>query len=182
MSEANQRENYNSLVGKTTASKKKAAPAKLTKSELNATLLCLELSESACVRSYESIETLRDTILSYTKAVSEYASKRELNDTQIFCDKAVDKSGSKVSKDGQGLIYLWKDCIECFPLVGPDQSQAICAAYGSPLALKRAYETADRGRADPMLLADIQVTNTIIIIIIIMQFTSCNRIRCSFKF
>lgn len=76
-------------------------------------------------------------ILSYTKSISEYVSKTELNENLVFCDKSVEKSQTKVTKDGQGLINIWKDMIECFPMVGCDQAQAICAVYSSPLILKK---------------------------------------------
>lgn len=71
----------------------------------------------------------------------------------MFCDKSIEKSQAKVSKDGQGLINLWKDILESFPLVSSDQAQAICAHYPSPLLLKKAYEQT----GNPLLLADIQV-------------------------
>ena len=31
------------------------------------------------------------------------------NENLIFCDKSIEKSQTKVSKEGHGLINLWKD-------------------------------------------------------------------------
>jgi hypothetical protein len=39
----------------------------------------------------------------------------------------------------KGLINLWKDVLECFPMVSCDQAQAICLAYPSPLLLKKVF-------------------------------------------
>lgn len=82
-------------------------------------------------------------------------SKHEGAENLLFCDKSVEKSQAKVGKEGQGLINLWKDLLESFPLVSSDQAQAICALYPSPLLLKKAYDQA--GSSGGMLLADIQV-------------------------
>lgn len=109
----------------------------MTKSEINQVVMHFELRENVCIRSYETGDELRDLVLSYTKAVSEYAQKHTLAENMIFCDKSLEKSQNKVSKDGQGLINLWKDLLECFPLVSCDQAQAICVQYPSPLLLKK---------------------------------------------
>ncbi|CAF1021393.1 unnamed protein product, partial [Brachionus calyciflorus] len=94
--------------------------SKISKFELNQAVLALELDENCCMRSYDTSEELKDLILCYTKSVSEYLSKSEGSENLIFCDKAVDKSQAKVSKDGQGLIILWKEILETFPLVSSD--------------------------------------------------------------
>lgn len=116
-------------------------------------VLSLELEENCCIRSYETSDELGDLVLCYTKSVGEYLSKIEGAENLIFCDKSIEKSQAKVGKDGQGLINLWKDMLESFPLVSSDQAQAICSQYPSPLLLKRAYEQT----GNPLLLADIQV-------------------------
>lgn len=100
-------------------------------------MLHLELHENVCIRSFETSEELRDLVLSYTKSVSEYTQKHSQAENMIFCEKSLEKSQSKVAKDGQGLINLWKDLLECFPMVSCDQAQAICLAYPSPLLLKK---------------------------------------------
>lgn len=117
--------------------KNKSKQSNLSKSEINQAVMHFELRENVCVRSYETGEELRDLVLSYTKSVSEYAQKHALAENMIFCDKGSEKSQSKVNKDGQGLLNLWKDLLECFPLVSCDQAQAICVQYPSPLLLKK---------------------------------------------
>nr|QNH68100.1 crossover junction endonuclease EME1 isoform x2 [Brachionus koreanus] len=126
---------------------------KLNKYDLNKAVISLELEENCCIRSYDTTDELRDLILSYTKSVAEYLSKTEGADNLIFCDKSVEKSQAKISKDGQGLINLWKDILESFPLVSSDQALAICSQYPSPLLLKNAYEQT----SNSLLIADIQV-------------------------
>ncbi len=106
----------------------------LTKSELNAAIIQMELNENTCVRSYETSAELIDLILSYTKAVSEFADKSEKAESLMFCEGKGEPK-SKIGKDGQGLLNVWKDCLECFPMVSCDQAQAICAAYPSPFLL-----------------------------------------------
>lgn len=140
------------LVKKKTKSKAAARP-NLTKSEINSGVIHLELMENCSVRSYETSEELKELILSYTKSVSEYADKHEKAENIIFCDSKGD-SKSKIGKDGQGLLNLWKDILECFPLVSCDQAQAICASYPSPFLLYEAYKKCSKPE---MLLADIQV-------------------------
>ena len=147
------RDNYNEFVKinrstKTTAKSKKHD---LSKSEINFVILHLELKENVCVRSYESGDELRDLVLSYSKSISEYDQKQSQASGIIFCEKSSEKSQGKVSKDP---INLWKEMIECFPMVSSDQAQAICLAYPSPLLLKKAYEKAS---SPELLLADIQV-------------------------
>ena len=131
------RENYANLTGAKTAatSKKSAAKTLITKSELHHALIELELGQAVCVRSYESVEELKDITVSYTKAIAEYAAKRDGAENLLFCDKAVEKAQARVAKDGQGMINLWKEMVETFPLVAADQAQAICSAYPSPLLL-----------------------------------------------
>lgn len=118
--------------------KKCKTPAKpnLSKSEINSAIIHLELNENCCVRSYETSNELIDLILSYTKSVAEYADKHEKAENMIFCDGKGD-SKSKIGKDGQGLLNVWKDILECFPMVSCDQAQAICASYSSPFLLMR---------------------------------------------
>ncbi len=106
----------------------------LTKPELNAAIIQMELNENTCVRSYETSAELIELILSYTKAVADFADKSEKAENLMFCD-GKGESKSKIGKDGQGLLNVWKDCLECFPMVSCDQAQAICAAYPSPLLL-----------------------------------------------
>ena len=160
---------------------------KLTKSDINQVIIFLELSANVCIRYYETAEELRDLVLCYTKAVGEYLIKHDASENLIFCDKGVDKSGTKISKEGHGLINLWKDVLQSFNLVTNDQAQAICSLYPSPLLLKKvfayiscclhdlnytfkkeknvvlclnkkAYEAADRTNSGELLLADIQVS------------------------
>jgi hypothetical protein len=120
------------------ATKKQATKyVKLGKSDMNEIQIRLELEHVTCVRSYETVEELKDLVLSYTKSISEYLIKNEQSENLLFCDKAVEKSQSKVSKDGQGLINLWKEIIETFPHVSSDQAQAICSVYPSPFLLKK---------------------------------------------
>jgi hypothetical protein len=128
------REDYKSLLAKQTKQKQQT---KLTKSDVQRCLIQLEIEENVSVRSYETVEDLKDLILSYTKSISEYTSKKDGSDLLIFCDKAVEKSQSKVGKDSHGLIQLYKDLISEFPLVSSDQAQAICSAYPAPFLLKK---------------------------------------------
>ena len=131
------------------------AGRKFSKTELNALVIELELNESVCVRHYETSDELRDLILSYTKAVAEYEMKQQ-DANLLFCEA----KGEKSSKASDGLINVWKDMLECFPLVSSDQAQAIVANYPSPLMLKNAFDEAyvSSGEAKAkLLLADIQV-------------------------
>ena len=96
------------------------------------------MNENVCVRSYETGEELRDLIICYTKSVAEYLIKNNSSENMIFCEKQSEKSQTKI-KDGQGLIFLWKEILECFPMVSAEQAQAICAVYPSPLLLKKVY-------------------------------------------
>ena len=112
----------------------------LSKSEINRGVIYLELSENCCVRSYETGEELRDLILSFTKSVSEYSAKHDKAENLLFCEKAGEKSSTKIGKEGQGLLNLWKDILECFPLVSCDQAQAICANYPSPYLLQKVFK------------------------------------------
>jgi len=140
------------LIKKKTKSKGVSRPI-LSKSEINSVIIHLELAENCCVRTYETSDELRDLILSYTKSISEYADKLEKAGSVIFCESKSD-SKSKIGKDGQGLLNVWKDILECFPMVSCDQAQAICASYPSPYLLNEAYLST---RKPEMLLADIQV-------------------------
>ncbi len=142
-----------SLLKNTKAKATKAATPSLSKSDLNWGVIHLELSENCSIRSYETSQELTDLILSFTKAVSEYADKHEKAENIIFCDSK-GESKSKIGKDGQGLLNLWKDMLECFPMVSCDQAQAICASYPSPFLLYQAYKNCSKPE---MLLADIQV-------------------------
>ena len=129
-------EEYNDLIKKKSSNKSKP---NLTKSDASRAIIFLELNENVCMRSFDSSEELRDLVLSYTKSVSEYLSKHDQGENVIFCDKSVEKSQTKVSKEGTGLINLWKDLLESFNLVSCDQAQAICAVYPSPLLLKKVF-------------------------------------------
>ena len=133
------RENYDELVKKTSKPSKKQTSTKLTKSDVNQALIYLELHENTCIRYFETAEELKDLVISYTKSVGEYLSKSEQNENLIFGDKSIEKSGTKVGKDGQGLINLWKDLFQSFNMVTNDQAQAICAIYPSPLLLKKVF-------------------------------------------
>lgn len=106
------------------------------KLELGQAMIRLEMEHNVSIRSYDTVEEMKDVIMCYSKSISEYASKHEQAENLLFCDKAVDKAQTKV-KDGQGLINLWKELIETFPLVSGDQAQAICSAHPSPLLLKK---------------------------------------------
>lgn len=125
---------YKSSSSSKAASKTKSK--KVGKQELGQAIIRLEMEHNVSVRSYETVEELKDVIMCYSKSISEYASKHEQAENLLFCDKAVDKAQTKV-KDGQGLINLWKELIETFPLVSGDQAQAICSAHPSPLLLKK---------------------------------------------
>ena len=129
-------EEYNDLIKKKSSSKSKPS---VTKSDANRAIIYLELNENVCMRSFDSSEELRDLVLSYSKAVAEYLSKQDHGENVIFCDKSVEKSQTKVSKEGAGLINLWKDILESFNLVSSDQAQAICAIYPSPLLLRKVF-------------------------------------------
>lgn len=107
--------------------------------DVNRVIVELELEQRVTVRSYETTSELKDLVLSYTKAVSEYASRCDSMDNMLFCEKSIEKSQTKVGKEGQGLINLWKDFIQTFPQVSSDQAQAICAVYPSPLLLKKVF-------------------------------------------
>ena len=104
---------------------------------MNQTLIHLEINEEVCIRYFDTAEELKDIVMSYTKSVAEYLSKHEQSENLIFADKGFEKSQTKVSKEGQGLINLWKDLLTSFNLVSNDQAQAICSAYPSPLLLKK---------------------------------------------
>jgi hypothetical protein len=124
----------------------------LSKSDINSGIIYLELNENCSIRSYETGEELKDIILSYTKSISEYAIKHDLAENMLFCE-SIEKS-YKIGKEGQGLLNLWKNFLECLPSVSCDQAQAICATYPSPYLLKKAYDISEN---PSMLLADIQV-------------------------
>ena len=164
-SDAQAADNYNTLVKKTPAKEKTPGAKKLTKSDLNSVVIDLQLNENVCIRSYETGEELRDLVLSYTKAVSEYVIKQEENNL-LICEQKGEKSShpaklNPTNKEYVGLINVWKDLLECFPLVSSDQAQAIVTNYPSPLLLKKAFDEAalKSDKASKLLLADIQVTN-----------------------
>lgn len=123
---------------KSSAKQKKT---KLTKSDLNDVLIALELEQNVQFRSYEGVAELKDLVLCYTKAVCEYSSRFDNHENMMFSDKSIEKSQTKIGKDGQNLINLWKDLIQTFPMVTSDQAQAICSAYPSPLLLKKVKTT-----------------------------------------
>ena len=97
----------------------------------------MELDENVVIRSYEEASELKELVMSYTKAIGEYASKSAFLDSAMFAEGADDKAQTKIGKDGQNLILLWKEMIQSFPMVSSDQAQAICAVYPSPLLLKQ---------------------------------------------
>ena len=134
--EAKARDTYLVKVGSSKSKSSKATTSKLTRSELNECLVALELDERVCVRACETVEELKDLVVSYTKAIGEYDKHGQLAEQMLFCEKAVEKSQTRV-KDGQGLINVWKDLVETFPLVSSDQAEAICSVYPSPLMLKK---------------------------------------------
>jgi hypothetical protein len=129
---------------------------KVKKSDVRNFLIKLELEDKINIRSYQSVEDLKDLVFCYTKSISEYSAKKGSSDDMLFCDKSVEKSVAKVSKNSIGLIGLWKDVIETFPLVSADQAESICSVYPSPFLLKNAFNQSDQ-TSKSNLLADIQV-------------------------
>ena len=112
---------------------------KISKSDLSEVQITLELEERVQIRSYEEASDLKELVLCYTKSISEYASKHSSKEQALFSDSSIEKAQTKIGKDGQGLINLWKEMIQTLPMVSSDQAQAICALYPSPLLLKQVF-------------------------------------------
>lgn len=126
-------------LSKSVSDKSCKTKSRLSKSELYEVQIALELEENVQIRSYEDPGELRDVVMSYTKAIGEYTSKHTCLENALFSESAVEKAQTKVGKDGQNLIHLWKEMIQSFPMVSSDQAQAICAVYPSPLLLKQVF-------------------------------------------
>lgn len=142
-SKKNYKKNINFIIrnfgksGEKSSSKSKSSTPRINKSDLNEVQIALELEENVQIRSYEDASELKDLVMSYTKAIAEYASKHTSQENAIFSECSVEKAQTKIGKDGQNLIHLWKELIQSFPMVSSDQAQAICAIYPSPLLLKQ---------------------------------------------
>jgi hypothetical protein len=137
-------------------SKIKQKSTNLTKSEINQGIIHLQLSGNVSIRSYENGEDLKELILCYSKAIGDYSMKHEQASNALFCEKDIEKSNSKIGKDGQGLLNLWKDILQSLPSVANDHAQAIISKYPSPLLLKKTYDSMPQHTAS-LLLAEIQV-------------------------
>lgn len=129
--------NFGKNSEKPSSKSSKSAAPRVNKSDFNELQIALEIEENVQIRSYEDATELKDLVMSFTKAIAEYTSKHSSSENALFSECSVEKAQSKIGKDGQNLIHLWKELIQSFPMVSSDQAQAICAVYPSPLLLKQ---------------------------------------------
>ncbi|XP_054723425.1 crossover junction endonuclease EME1-like [Uloborus diversus] len=109
----------------------------------------------------ESMTDLGSLLCRFTKAVAEAPQRREKQKQKAmafswFAD-ADSSCPVKTSKDGSGLIELWRQQIKQFQNVGAEIAEAIASKYPSPQLLIQAYKHCSTIKEKETLLQDIVV-------------------------
>ncbi|XP_022168365.1 crossover junction endonuclease EME1-like isoform X3 [Myzus persicae] len=117
-----------------------------------------------CQVSFRFVENKNDiglAVLYLTKSIAQKPYKlNKYKEEQDGCDwyaSGHTKNCVTVDKNGIGLTQLWRQMLSQFPLCGLETSEAIAAAYGSPIALLEAYDNCSSRLEGETMLQDIPV-------------------------
>ncbi|XP_046854595.1 crossover junction endonuclease EME1-like isoform X2 [Xenia sp. Carnegie-2017] len=130
---------------------------KVSTTDIEEALIELQIKTNICVYHCENNDDLAMKIAVFTRAVAEKPYKKSLTDSSGFSLDCLDKTSLKVSKDGKGLINVWRQQIEQLNNVSPDMAAAIVSRFPSPQILKQTYDKCQSKDEGMFLLQDILV-------------------------
>ncbi|XP_072167677.1 uncharacterized protein [Diadema setosum] len=126
--------------------------------EVEEALVDLQIRLSCNVRLVETADQLADLIAMFTKAVAETPFKRKRDAAKFSFHVHTNWAGGvRVTKDGQGLLKVWKQQFMQFRNVSPEIASAVVSQYPSPQLLVQAYKRCPNEDAAKKLLQDIVV-------------------------
>ncbi|XP_071479776.1 uncharacterized protein [Diadema antillarum] len=126
--------------------------------EVEEALVDLQIRLSCNVRLVETADQLADLIAMFTKAVAETPFKRKRDAAKFSFHVHTNWAGGvRVTKDGQGLLKVWKQQFMQFRNVSPEIASAVVSQYPSPQLLMQAYKRCPNEDAAKKLLQDIVV-------------------------
>jgi len=140
------------ITGKPAKGKKKAAPSGpvITREEAEEAFVDAQILTGCVIQDVASDEDFAVQLKFLTKAVREKPSKKDrLSSSFSFLDDGV--TGLNVSKDGTGLIKVWKHQLMQLKNLGSEMADAIVAIYPSPQSLFKACENLTCTEAEKMI-------------------------------
>uniref|UniRef100_A0A669Q7L1 Essential meiotic structure-specific endonuclease 1 n=1 Tax=Phasianus colchicus TaxID=9054 RepID=A0A669Q7L1_PHACC len=130
----------------------------ITRLDVEAALVDLQLCTRVQVTFFESWEELGEFATMFTKAVAEAPFKREQQNTGFsFYLENKWCRGVKVDHSGKGLFEVWKRQIQQFNRVSGEMAEAVVSAYPSPQLLVQAYSRCSSEQERENMLAAIPV-------------------------
>ncbi|XP_033630136.1 crossover junction endonuclease EME1-like isoform X1 [Asterias rubens] len=130
----------------------------VTRVDMEEALVDLQLHVGCNVRFVETPTEVADIVAMFTKSVAETPFKRERDKATFSFHVDTEWAGGvKVSKDGKGLLKVWRQQLQQFRNVSPEISSSIIALYPSPRLLLQAYSQCDTCQEARKLLQDIVI-------------------------
>ncbi|PVD37845.1 hypothetical protein C0Q70_00447 [Pomacea canaliculata] len=112
----------------------------VTRMQVEEVLVATQIETSCCVRLVDTPQDVANLVKCYSKALIDKPSKANRLDA-IFPFLEEGARGVKATKDGVGLLKVWKFQLQQLHNMSEDMAAAIAAQFPSPLALKQAYDS-----------------------------------------
>ncbi|XP_029383126.1 essential meiotic structure-specific endonuclease subunit 2 isoform X2 [Echeneis naucrates] len=110
--------------------------------DIEEVLVYLQLCKNISLVFLTGWQEVTDHVCAVTKALSKRPFKLLTERTELpFCVDGSWASGSRVERDGSGLIQVWSKQIQQLNRVSPAVASTVTAAYASPHLLLQAYQS-----------------------------------------